>query len=740
MQGPGEAARTRLLQLKSKIRVELAGAWLKETSALGRQLTAALAWRKDSRDGVASDLDPLRVNLWLKLLNRKKTDLEDPLYPIMQLADGKQWADLAKQYDKESVERDQYNHEKFVEAGDFGKELPPGWSTDGLGLRAGHSASGDFAVATGEHLAIAGIFPSGLFTNLLSDRMNGVLRSPLLPKNKKYISMRILGGNIAAQRTIVDHCVIGEQHQIIDNADLKWVTMPTKGDQQLPVYLELNTKSDNPRLPERPGKFPNVTDADLVSPRSYFGVTRAYFHDENVTPKADLRHMKRYLAIIDNTQQAQAQAQTQTESQTQSGGADAAVRGRPPGRALPPTGLAQHFQNTVQDALRAWRDGRASEDDVVWLDWLLREQIIANSRNLTPTLRALTDEYRAAEAGLEDPAVIYSMGDFDRGSDNPIFTGGHALNLGRPAPRHFLTLMPSELRQVGTGQSGRRELAEAMASAHNPLTARIMVNRVWHYVFGRGLAATTDNFGRYGERPTHPELLDYLAARFVKEGWSVKKLIRLLVTSETFQQSSDPNEADSQNLNWSRYPVRRLDAEAVRDSILAVSGRLDQTLYGPSVEPHRGEPKEYRRLFQGPLDGNGRRSIYLKVTRMEGPRFLELFDLPPPLQTRGNRDVTNVPSQSLALLNDPFVLDQARVWAERLVARKDDAVDARLTSMFLQALGRPPAAEELDRWRSLTSRLAAGQGIAASEVLASKTVWKDVAHTFFNTKEFLYLK
>jgi hypothetical protein len=220
-------------------------------------------------------------------------------------------------------------------------------------------------------------------------------------------------------------------------------------------------------------------------------------------------------------------------------------------------------------------------------------------------------------------------------------------------------LIPAELRQVGTEQSGRRELAEAIASPRNPLTARVMVNRVWHYVFGRGLVATTDNFGRYGEQPTNQELLDYLATRFVEDGWSAKKMIRLLMTSETFRQSTDPAagslEADPQNLKWSRYPVRRLEAEAIRDHILAISGRLDRTMYGPSIEPHRGEPKEYRRLFQGPLDGNGRRSIYLKVTRMEGPRFLELFDLPPPLQTRGNRDVTNVASQALALMNDPFV-------------------------------------------------------------------------------------
>src|SRR6267154_2073823 len=109
--------------------------------------------------------------------------------------------------------------------------------------------------------------------------MNGVLRSPILPKNKKFLSLQVLGGNIGAERTIVDHCVIGEDHQIIESPELKWITIPTKGDQQLPIYLELNTKSDNPRLPERPGKFPNVTDTDLISHRSYFGVTRAYLHD-----------------------------------------------------------------------------------------------------------------------------------------------------------------------------------------------------------------------------------------------------------------------------------------------------------------------------------------------------------------------------------------------------------------------------------------------------------------------------
>ncbi|PYV12848.1 MAG: hypothetical protein DMG07_16130, partial [Acidobacteria bacterium] len=707
LQGPGEAARSRLLELKGKIRRELADAWLRETSLLGRQLAAAVAWRQDSRDaaGLADDLDALRVSL----------DLEDPLFPVARFAGakdpGEQWTVLVKQYATETAERDRYNRATFTPAGDFGKELPPGWSCDGLGLRAGRSRSGDFAVATAGHRAVAGIFPSGLFTNLLSDRMNGVLRSPLLPKNKKFISLRVLGENVAAERSIVDHCVIGEQHQLIDSPALKWITVPAKSEQPLPVYVELNTKSDNPRLPERPGKFKDLTDDDLRSPRSHFGVTLAYLHDDDATPKAGLRHMQR---LVEQT---------------------------PPDDAA---ALAGRFQRTVQDAVRAWREDRASDDDVVWLEWLLREQVIANSRNLTPGLRRLTDEYRAAEAALEAPAVIYGMGDFDRGRDHPILTRGQARSLGRPAPRHFLTLMPAELRQVGTEQSGRRELAESVASPRNPLTARVMVNRVWHHVFGRGLVATTDNFGRNGEPPTHPELLDYLAARFVADGWSVKKLIRLLVTSETFKQLSVPTPgseaADPLNLAWSRYPVRRLDGEALRDTILAVSGRLDRTLYGPSVEPHRGEPKPYRRLFQGPLDGNGRRSIYLKVTRMEGARFLELFDFPAPLQARGNRDVTNVPSQSLALLNDPFVLDQARVWAERLVARSGDAIDTRLTAMFHAALARPPSGAELARWRSLAGRLAAEHRVAPAGLLASLVVWKDVAHTLFNVKEFLYIR
>ena len=159
-----------------------------------------------------------------------------------------------------------------------------------------------------------------------------------------------------------------------------------------------------------------------------------------------------------------------------------------------------------------------------------------------------------------------------------------------------------------------------------------MVNRVWHHVFGTGLVRTVDDFGHVGELPSHPELLDDLAARFVDDGWSVKRLIRTLVLSKAFRTSNRPSpaskEVDPQNRLLQHYPARRMEAEAIRDSILAASGRLDRTLYGMSIQPYREGTIADRRLFPGPLDGLGRRSIYIKNNLMEGPRFLSSFDFP----------------------------------------------------------------------------------------------------------------
>ena len=466
----------------------------------------------------------------------------------------------------------------------------------------------------------------------------------------------------------MDHCVIGEDHKLIESAGLHLEKVPTRNDQPLRTYLELNTVTDNPRLPERPGKFkPNPSETD---PRSWFVVTKAWFHNEDDAPKP----------------------------------APAPTRGE---AALP-------------NAIRHWSAGQATDDDVFVLNWALENGLLSNSRTATPALEKLTAEYRAAEANLSSPAVANTLADLDPGADFPILLSGHALNPGRAAPRHFLSLMPENLRQVNSQGSGRREMAEAIASPENPLTARVYVNRVWHHIFGRGIVTSTDNFGRLSDPPSNRDLLDRLAAEFMKNGWSTKRLIKELLLTQAFQNENQ---------------VRRLDAESIRDTLLFVSGRLDETMYGPSIQPHRQEPTDYRRLFQGPLDGSGRRSVYIKVTRMEGPKFLEIFDFPAPLQTRGNRDVTNVPTQSLTMLNDPFIHDQALFWARRLVERKDDTNESRIREMFNIAIGRPPAGEELEAYVNLIPKFATHQ-----VPIGDPGVWRKMAHTLFNSKEFLYLR
>jgi hypothetical protein len=239
-------------------------------------------------------------------------------------------------------------------------------------------------------------------------------------------------------------------------------------------------------------------------------------------------------------------------------------------------------------------------------------------------------------------------------------------------------------------------------------------------------------------------LLDHLAIQFVRQGWSLKRLIRSLVLTRTYRAASrvdaDAREVDPENRLLHHFPLRRLEAEAIRDTMLAVSGNLSRDFGGRSINPHRVQERKDRRLFTGPLDGRGRRSLYTKMTLTEEPPFLTVFNLPEPKQTRGRRDVTSVPAQALALLNDPFVNQQAVVWTERLLVDGCDTVAARIDGMFLAALGRRPASAEKQRFEVLVNRLSALHQVRSTGLLNSAAVWRDVAHAMFNLKEFIYIR
>jgi cytochrome c553 len=301
---------------------------------------------------------------------------------------------------------------------------------------------------------------------------------------------------------------------------------------------------------------------------------------------------------------------------------------------------------------------------------------------------------------------------------------------GDPVPRGFLQVtFPADTAPpaIPAGQSGRLELADWVASPENPLTARVFVNRVWHWMFGSGLVRTTDNFGTTGEAPSHPELLDYLALRFVEQGWSVKWLVREIALTRAYRLSAPADDspwftADPENRLFARATRRRLDAEVLRDSILHVSGRLDATSGGPTIRPAASNDYHY-------AQDSERRSIYLPVLRNSLPEILETFNTADPSRTTGNRDLGTVAPQALFMMNHPFILEQAAIAAERVV--KEGASEAEaLERATLRVLGRKPLpAEEALVESLLTATPAAEKGEA----------WSTIMQGLFASLDFRYL-
>lgn len=690
---------SRLRELKASIRQEMASIWTKESKSVAtRLLSPALQDRQ--------------------LASGEK--LEDPAYPWTSLrcqtGTQERWLPdfferLKESYRAEEASRAVFNRENFEIFGNFRPNGSNGWYASGGGLENGSTPSGEFAVAPSGKTALKGILPGGLYTHLLSSRLNGALRTPYLPKTKKYLHVRVMGGSLAARRVVVDNCAIGENYKVLENDAPAWIRLDTLAKEaQLPVFAELVTRWDNPRLPDRPEVLKPHQAKLLNAPYSYFGITDAVLSDSPETPRETLSHMLRLF-----------------EGQ--------------PGRTWEQ--LAGRYESAVAAAVDRWAAGTATDDDVRWLDWSMTSGLLSNQADSTPRLAGLIAEYRSVEAQIPEPRVVEGLADMGPGKDYPVLVSGNAKNPGQPAPRRFLQEVFGK-EPMHTEGSGRRELADMVASVDNPLTARVMVNRIWSYVFGRGLVASVDNFGLLGDRPTHAELLDHLATEFVQGGWSIKKLTRLMLTSGTFRQSGEiaknAKEIDPENKLLHHYPLRRLEAESIRDTILQSSGKLKENMFGPSLDPYRDQAKDYRKLFSGPLDGAGRRSLYLKVTRMEGTRFLDMFDYPSAMATRGSRDVTNVPAQSLTLLNDPFVIAEAEACAKKLTAQSASSVEERIRDLFRTVLRRSPDAAETERFRGLAAELGSLRSIRRDEILDNVEIWKDLAHAVFNLKEFIYVQ
>jgi cytochrome c553 len=315
--------------------------------------------------------------------------------------------------------------------------------------------------------------------------------------------------------------------------------------------------------------------------------------------------------------------------------------------------------------------------------------------------------------------------------DCPIHIRGTVHNLGEKVPRGFLQVASwTSNPALSNEKSGRLELGNWLVDRQNPLTARVMANRVWHWLLGSGIVRTVDNFGTTGELPSHPELLDHLATEFMEQGWSIKSLVRRIVLSRTYRLASAGSvklmHDDPENRLFGRANRRRLDAECLLDSMLLVSGQLDRQAGGPGIRP--GTASDFSYEFR-----TSRRAVYWPVLRNCLPELFEVFDFPDPSMVGGGRNVSTVAPQALFLMNSKFVMQHSQFAAELLLRDLEPSNEARIDMAFRRVLGRPPKSNE---------RIQALNFVTAETMETEKQKaqrWSRFVQALFGTLDFRYL-
>ena len=628
---------------------------------------APVATTDKKLDGLRDDAAALRTKLAaLKLADGKLAESfkheEDPTYPLH-----------ASTFLRVGLKPKEAKAPSSVKADwSLSDGSSANWLRHGNGMEA-RFTPGEFRIETSGPDVTKQILPSGLHSHLLSTKHSAVLTSSRFKVTTDFISVQAMGRG-ATVRLITDNYPIGNSGNRFPKAAINsdrpvWITLDTAYRKGSSAYLEFTLPDDSTR--------PEGKEAAEGS----YGVRQVIFHASGAGPT--------------------------------------------PGEAsvvqAPQLKTVDAVVTALAEASSAWGKDAADEAQAALLDTALRHGLLDARNDLSPRLSALTAEYRKLEAELVAPRRAPGLWE-DVGMDMPLFVRGEYKNPAAPVPRRYLEAF--DTKAFMTTGSGRLELAEKIAASDNPLTARVMVNRLWHHVFGRGLVGTVDNFGRLGDQPTHAELLDYLAKRFVDQQWSVKTTLRELLLTDTFQRSSLPSASaqakDADNALLSHMRVRRLEGEALRDSLITLTGRMEHRMYGPG-DNALAAPREQTR-----------RSVYLTIRRNSLNPLITAFDGPKPFTTVGRRDSTNVPAQSLTLLNSLFVIDAAKQWATTLDRSQPDT--AKVDALFLQALARKASPTE----QAAAARYLADLKLTHADKPAM--IWQDFAQSVLNLKEFLYLK
>lgn len=701
-----------LAQLKSRLRSELSAQWQRDLETWPDEIAAATNWMaKNQPDSgpksvrIANrkyDLS-MRADRWRRAFQADSGSRLSELLPLTAAGPSnahrfqRVFRDLQR-----TAARQLSSPIEGEEFADFRYGTLAGWRTSGIGLSDQGSKAGEFSVAAAGDRAVRAIHESGFHSSTISERHGGSLRSPEFILDHAAINVLAAGTGNARLRLVIenfqaDGVLFASINRTLEPGAMKWIQLPVREQWRgRRAHLELLTRDDRPYV----GRLSETSTLEKSDGRSSFSVARVLFHERRYLPKTPT---SLHSDLFD----------------------------RPIGDW---NTFARKMAAVTRAAIVRWSEGNCTDEDARWLSLLLEARLLTNDVDRLSAIGGIVAEYRELENAIpiarRTPAVI----DDGTGRDAPMYPRGNHLLPGAPVARRYLEVLGSDPADYSGTASGRLQLADEIVDRNNPLFARVMVNRIWNWLFGSALVGSVDNFGRMGETPTHPELLDHLAAKFIEDGYSVKKMVRYLIASKTWQLSHQTSlraqEVDPGNRLHSHASFRRLEAESIRDSLFAIAGNLSADGVGPGVPNYYAlaiDPDKQAK--PGPMDGGGRRSVYLEVRRNFLNGFLTAFDFPPPIAPVGQRDVTSVPAQSLVLLNDPLVKAQASLWADRIRLQNGDG-SARVRRMYLEAFGRSPTDAELAR--------------ALSFVRASgpdeRTAWSDLAHSMFNMKEFIHIR
>lgn len=621
--------RDELLRLKGEIKTELIKKWRSELGEFENRFAEEVS-KREAELKTASEDPTHPLHLWHKLRGKEISERAQI------------WKALRDKYlaQQEASKAPGYSFHWKI-----GGEQNLQWVYDGSGIDTEKDAAGDFHISADGELAISNIYPAGIQTHSLSEKQNGFLVSPRFKVESDELWVRVRGGKGARVRfvmhdypRVIGLLYLGTNLNSETDQWVKWDMTYWKGDM---VHVEIATAGDLP------------VEANTAAERSWFGIAEIVARNLD-QPAPSLPDG----SIV---------AQNRELSEFPASDAE----------------LVKLYATTLSRAIDAWEKDSIDDSQASFLGYFVRNDLLNRSKSASPELNQLVDTYRELEKELAIPTRAPGIIDSPY-QPQPLYVRGNHKTPGEIVPPHYLNAFDRGMYSISRP---RMQLAESLVSKRNPLIGRVIVNRVWTHLFGEGFVATPDNFGQLGDPPTNQALLDTLAIYFTADAkrnfnqpWSLKELIRQIVYTEAFCRTSDVSEKaaelDPNNKLLSHFPVRRLESESIRDSLLDSAGVLSRDQFGESVP-----------------GSSNRRSVYVAVIRNSLDPFLSVFDSPEPSSTRGKRDATNVPAQSLALLNDPFVIQLAEGVAKRV--DRAASVDERITSIFHYVLRREPTAEEL---------------------------------------------